>query len=449
MSSKIANLEVESKLKESQAIPLLHEKQRLQTELDNLHAHASWLDQELKAKGEQYQRLLQDSRDRQMQLQLHLQHTENEKVEATTKNAELADIQERLHDQVERLTVDLKKKTQEMINLRETTDLEVNNERQFVQKQQDQLARWEQRYNDVVRENESLKAAAARATEATERDVETVKNELKEKYEKILRDQAAEYEARIAQEPATVGALPPSEKMEDDNDDENVPMGLTDIFERLEKTKARLREMTHRAEKAELTSQRLLEEIRDKTPALLRQRQEYELAMDQRDDLQRRLEKSIAEKESAQAELDYTRKELGQSERRYAEQVAEAKTLATQVQRLLTSRASGASSDDAFPTSVAEMQQQNQRLLSDNRRLQKEIASLEQKLQTDELRVKVTSLEQEIQSMAEEKGKQEAYVLKIVQQRDIYRSLCNLDGAPGSDSREISIEEVSRQQAER
>ena len=117
--------------------------------------------------------------------------------------------------------------------------------------------------------------------------------------------------------------------------------------------------MKHRAEKAELTSQRLVSEIKAKTPSLMRQRKEYELAMDQKDDLQRRLEKASVEKESAQSELDHTRKELGQSERRYSEQVAETKTLAEQVQALLNSRATGASSGQDFPTSVAEMQQQN------------------------------------------------------------------------------------------
>lgn len=448
LSSKFSNIEVEAKLKDSEAIPLLHEKQRLQTELDNLQSHSSWLEQELAAKASQYQRLLQESRDRQMQLQFNLQHVENEKIEATTKNTELSELQNRLHDQVEKLTADIAKKSQEMIHLRETTDLEVHQERHFVQQQQDQLTRWEHRYNDVVRENESLKGAAARATEATERDVEAMKKELKEKYEKLLQEQAAEYETRISQQPASVAALPPSDKMED-GEDENAPMGLTEVFERLEKTKAHLREMTHRAEKAELTSQRLVAEIQDKTPTLIRQRQEYELAMDQKDDLLRRLEKAIGEKESAQSELDHTRKELGQSERRYNEQVAETKVLAEQVQALLNSRATGASSGQDFPTSVAEMQQQNQRLLTNNRKLQKEVASLEQKLQTDELRVKLNSMEKELLSMSEEKEKQEAYVLTIVQQRDIYRSLCNLDGLPGSDSREISIEEVSRRQAEK
>eukprot|EP00977_Amphora_coffeiformis_P000419 scaffold108_cov162-Amphora_coffeaeformis.AAC.30 len=438
-------MEIEAKLKESEAIPLYHEKQRLKSELDNLQAHAHWLEGELEAKGKDYQRLLQESRDRHMQLQMHLQHTENEKVAATTKNAELNELQTRLHAEVEKLTADLKKKSQEAIHLRETTDIEVQQERQYIQLQQDQLTRWESRYNDVVRENQSLKAAAAQAIEATENDVERIKKEVKEEYEKLLREQAAEYESRLAQQPLTVAALPASDQIDDD-DDEDAPVGLTEVFSRLEQTKGQLREMKHRAETAERTTQRLLADIQNKTPMMLRQREEYELAMDQIEDIHRRLEKAIADKESAQAELEHTRKELAQTDRRYTEQVAETKTLAQQVQALLTSRATGGSSGQNFPTSVAEMQQQNQRLLSDNRKLQKEVADLEQKLQTDELRAKVNALEQECEELASEREKQEDLVLKITKERDIYRYL---NGTQGSDGRQLTVEEVSRQQIEK
>ena len=54
-------MEVEAKLKDSQAIPLLHEKQRLQTELDSLQAHAQWLEQELKDDVKQIQTKLDES----------------------------------------------------------------------------------------------------------------------------------------------------------------------------------------------------------------------------------------------------------------------------------------------------------------------------------------------------------------------------------------------------
>ena len=452
LSSKFASLEVEAKLKESEAIPLFHEKQRLQTELDSVQAHAGWLEQELEAKGKEYQRLLQESRDRQLQLQTQLQHTENEKISATAKNAELNDLQNRLHDQVEKLTEDLKKKTQEMIHLQETTELEVQQERRYVQQQQEQLSLWEQRYNDAVRENQSLKAAAARATEATEHDVDAIRNELKEKYEKLLKDQAAEYEARITQKQPSVAALPTSEDMDEDvfeDEEEEAPMGMTELFERLEKKKSALREMTRRARSAEILNQRLFTEINDRTPSIERIRSENELAMQQIEDLQRRLESAISEKEGALAELDHSRKEQARTDRRYAEQVAETKTLAGQVQALLTSRASGAAAGEEFPTSVAEMQQQNQRLLRDNRELEKKVSDLEQKLKTDELRAKLSIAEQEIREMVSERKKQEQNILKIVQQRDIYRSLCKLDASSGSDGREITIEDLSRQQAEK
>ena len=253
-------MKVEADLKESQAIPLFNEKQRLQKELENLQAHSHWLEQELDAKGKDNQRLIQSSRDRQLQLQTHLQVTENEKIEATAKNDELNELQNRLHDQVEKLTLDLKMKTQDLIALRESTDLEVQHERDLMQKQQDQLVRWEDRYNDVVRENESLKAAAGRAADAAENDMESIRKEMKEKYEKLLREQAEELQQATGRTRAALAA-----PMTDDEDD-SVPTSVTEAFERLERTKAELRATRHRAEKAELLKQRLLADIQDKTP---------------------------------------------------------------------------------------------------------------------------------------------------------------------------------------
>lgn len=438
-------MEVESKLKESKALPLFHEKQRLEKELENLQAHSHWLEQELDTRRNDFQRLLQESRDRQMQLQTQLQVNETAKIETETKNAELEKMQHRLQEQVEKLTLDLTRKTQEMIHLQETTELEVQEERNYVQQQQNQLTRWENRYNDVVRENESLKAAAKRASEATERDIQAIKDELKEKYDKLLRDQQQDYESRLAQAPTVIPALPSAEERPTED---YSGLGVTDILERLEKTKSELREAKSRIEKVELVNRRLYAEIEEKTPLFVRQKQEYEFAMDQNEELQRRLTQVISDKDSIRSELNDTRSDRDRVEALLIQEREESKILAKQVQTLLTSRAGADVSGMEMPTTVAEMQQQNQRLFSDNKKLQKLVTDLEQELQTDELRAKVRDLEHQLDEMNTRAELLSDQNSRLTQQRDIYRSLCHLNDTE-PDGQSLTIEEVSRRQAEK
>jgi nucleoprotein TPR len=442
--AKFSNLEVESKLKESEALPLYHEKQRLQKELEDLQAHSRWLEQEVDARRNDYQRVLQDSRDRQMQLQTQLQMNESAKIETETKNAELEKIQTRLQEQVEKLTLDITRKTQEMIHLQETTELEVQQERKLIQQQQDQIGRWEQKVNDLVRENESLKAAAKEASQMMEQNIQTIQDDLKEKYDELLRNQAKEYESRLAQAPVAIAPFAASEEKTDDLSE----FSVSDLVERLELTKAALREAKSRAEKAEGLNKRLYAEIENKTPMFVRQKQEFDYAMEQNEILQRRLGEVISDKESVQEELDYARKERDRIASLLKSNEDETKYLAGQVQTLLASRAGSDGTVQGIPISVEEMQQENQRLYSEKRKLEIDVRQLKEQLQTDELRAKVNELEQELEEMTSEKMKQEDQVLKILQQRDIYRSLCNLDD-PSAEGRSITIEEVSRKQADK
>jgi nucleoprotein TPR len=442
-------MEVEAKLKDSEAIPLFHAKQRLQTELESFQSQVRWLEQELQVKREDFQREMQKSRDEKMRLQVQLQHTEDEKTEATTKNTELTQIQIRLDDQVESLTNDLRTKSHLMIQLRQDTELELQKEKEFVSSQEELLTRWEERYKSLARENQSLKAAAAQAVETTEKDVEAIKSELIEKYEMLLKNQAAEYEARRAEQPVTVAALPASKRIDDDAEDEG-PLGLTDVYERWEDSKKELREMKYRAERAEASYAEIISELEEKTPQMRRQRKEYEAAMDQAQDYQQRLEFAINEKDNARSELGHVKRLLDQMENRHSEQVVQTKTLAEQVQALLYSRAGGETSSGEIPTSVAEMQQQNQRLLTEHRKLLLTVDDLEEKLQTDELRSMLTSKERELEELQEERVAQEVLVEKIAGDLKTYKGLFfTMSGGDGSDSAELSIEEISRKQAEK
>lgn len=133
MAKAVQTAEIQAKLSESDAIPLHHAKQRLQTELDSVQAHAAWLEQELQAKQQDYQHLQQDSRDRTIQLQAKL--TAQHKLERA------------LSDKLQVLTrdnLDLKLTVQTQ---QETAAIEM-------QEKKEQIFFWQQRYRFAVHEIE-------------------------------------------------------------------------------------------------------------------------------------------------------------------------------------------------------------------------------------------------------------------------------------------------------
>ncbi|KAL7561603.1 hypothetical protein ACA910_004191 [Epithemia clementina (nom. ined.)] len=444
LGAQVANMEIESKLQESEAIPLLHEKNRLQTEMESLQTHANWLQGELEAKTSAYQRLQHEAHDRQLQLQLQLQQTENDRDAQRVQKEELLKIEGRLQTKVEQLSHDIMLAKQELASVKESTALEVQEERKFANLQKEHLVRWEQRYNQVVRENEAMKEAAAKVQASLDAQLEQARLEVETKYKKLLETQASEFRLQIEQqETRTVpyaAALPAQT-----DDDDDAPMGLTEVYERLEQAKAQLRHETQRADRAELLNRRIVKEIEEKTPMLNRQREEYEVAMDQMKEYQSRLEDALRDKDEARADSDEARRAANKWRLQYDEKVTETKLLATQVQALLVSRAGG---ETDVPTSVSAMQTQNQRLLVTNKKLQEKVEELEYRLNEDELTTKLKAAKSELDALRSQRKLQEEAVEKIVQQRDLYRSLCNLSGnmAPGQ---ELTVQEFSHQQVER
>jgi nucleoprotein TPR len=454
LSENIATFEVQSKLSESQAIPLFHEKQRLQTELDSLQAHAHWLEQELTAKSQDYQKLQRESRDRSIQLQLQLDQTINEKEAFEARLDELHKMERRLQDKVEELSHDLLTGKQAMTDLQESTEIEIREERRLVQLQKTHLDRWEHRYNDVVRENESLKKAATEAMETSRSELLQTSEALENKYKDLLREQAAEYEEKLKSNRLEAGPVrlalpaPPAAVATDYEDD--VPLNLTDLYTRLEETKATLRRETARADRAELLNERIQKDIAAKAPLLNRQREEYDFALDQIQNYQRRLEQALNEVDNAREDSKETRRDANRLQKLLSERTSESKELAKQVQALLVTRAGGQVGEE-IPTSIVEIQNQNQRLLAEHRRLTETVRELESKLESDTLKAQLDAVEAELADLREDRQRQETTVERIVQQRDLYRAILSKQDANvlGSESEQLSAMEIAKQQSER
>lgn len=451
LEESVADAQVLSQLKESEVIPLFHEKQRLQTELDSLQGHCTWLEQELQAKSTDYTRVRQESRDRAIQLQLQLDQTTDDKAAAEARVDALQKMERALQTKLDELSHGILQTRQELATVKETTEQEIHEERRIVTLQKDQLDRWQHRYNDVVRENEGLKQAASEAIQCHEQELERERDQLEQKYVTILKEQASDYEGKLqAQEEAPRRlALPAKAPGVTIDPDEDGPLSLTDLYTRLEETKDALREEISRRQLAEARFESVRKDIEEKAPIMNRQRREYDLAMDRLQEYHQRLESALAERDDAREDSREVRQEVAKLQQRLADKQSESQELAKQVQALLVSRAGGQVAAD-IPASIEEMQNQNQRLLSEHRRLTKNVAELEDKLQTDTLKTKLEKSESELSSLREDRKHQEVQVVQIVQQRDMYRALLKLEsGSVGSEGEQVTALELTKQQSER
>jgi nucleoprotein TPR len=456
LQEKLSSLQVSASLQESHAIPLALEKQRLETQLDTNLSHAKWLEQELVDKSNVIQKLRQDHADHTMQLELQLDQTRNEKDAAVARLQALQQMERALQTKVQELSRDILEKKQQVIDVAEQKDLELQEERRVVELQSKQLEHWQYQFHDVVRENQSLQAAAAEAMQVTVKEKESLRQELECKYQVLLKEQAAELQARSSKQQqqqlvqtTAASAARPALGLRDDPHEP--VMNLTELYTAYQNCKDALRQETTKREHAEFLFARVQMDVEAAATSMHRQRAEYELATDQLEEYQDRLTHALEERDFARQDTAEARHEAATLRRELYTTKAETELLARQVQALLVSRSGVAEGSTDIPTSVAEMQNQNQRLLVEHRRLNDMVADLEAKLETDPLKVKVDAYEAELVQLREDRKEQEIKVDKLVRQRDLYRATMMEGGSNllGSPEDERSALDMVKHQSER
>jgi nucleoprotein TPR len=390
---------------------------------------------------------------------MQLDQTTDDNAAAEARVQVLQKMERALQSKLDELSRDILQNRQELTVVKEHAAVEVQEERRIVTLQKDHLERWQHRYNDVVRETEGLKKAAAQAMQTSEQEMANERKELEQKYTALLEEQAADYESKlqvqqrqIQEDPRRAATLPLMAAAAASTyvgDTDEGPLGLTDLYTRLEETKEALRKETLRRQLAEARFESVRKDIEEKAPIMNRQRQEYDLVMDRLQEYHQRIEQALTERDDAREDSREARQEAVVLQQRLAEKHSEAQELAKQVQALLVSRSGGQVAADV-PASIAEMQSQNQRLLSEHRRLTKTVSELEGKLQADTLKTKLEQSESELASLREDRKHQEVQVVQIVQQRDMYRALLKLEhGSLDSEGEQVTALELTKQQAER
>lgn len=470
LKKQLASLEIQTNLTTSGEAPLLREKQRLITELNSLQVHSDWLEQELTSKSKLYQHLQRESQDRTTQLQLQLDQTMNDKNALSARLSSLEKIERQLQDNVNQLSIDNLNGKQEYSRNKEKYELELHDVNKIMSVQKDEIIRWEQRYDDVVRQNETLKATAKEAIELSEKEHESELRIMEQKFTTLLQKRQEQFEKQrrenssnllqqqqLVDRPAlitTVAAIP-----EDDDDEDNGPLSMTDLFLQLEDTKSSLRKEQMERINWQRQFERVQDAIKQQVPRMIQQRQEYDIAVEQLSDYQGRLELALVERDDAHREAIEARRMTGILETRLIEKNAESQQLAQQVQGLLLHRSmsgsgvnnNNTSDNNNIPTSIQEMQSQNQRLLTEHRRLMQTVEELQETLQVDNLKNQLDRMTMKLNGMQNERNEQETLVQRVIQQRDFYRALlAKHDGnILGTENEELTALEMVKMYTER
>ena len=329
---------------------------------------------------------------------------------------------------------ELLEKDQDHADIVHELKLEIQSERRLLSLNKENFARLEERYNDAVRTMESMKSLAAAAENDREQEVLVIRTAIEKEYHNALGQVENENEKRIAEYQKHLDeALIEKAQIEDEfmgassrnaitADDEGQvlqltggePMTLTKLYEKLADAQDDARKERADKKRLELYLERVQKEIESAVPRQRHERQEYELAMTQNQEIHSRLNEAWEESNTARRELQQVQRELSTTSRECNELRLENSDMAKQVQTLLQKSLGG---EDL----AAEIQDQNQRLMKEHHRMSTSISEFQEKLDNDNVQQQL----EELESMKKESENQSRLVANIVQQRDLYRALLN------------------------
>jgi chromosome segregation ATPase len=476
-NEKLVEIETHAKLGDSEVVPLRYQVQRLTSEVDSISTHAQWLESELKAKNDQLASLRATHASDLAHLRNDLDAAVTEKESLNGQTINLRRQVEQVQHKMERLSKELRDSRQESSDTTLSMEQEMVASQRLVSLQKEQMERLQQRHDSMAGQMEALQKLAKEAEQEGTKELQYRERELEERTKKILVDQSQDYQRQLvelkeqvseanrrckqAEDGLLLTSIPargtprrkPLAIKDKDEEGDDEPLNLTEIYGRLAEAQDDLHSETLRRKKGEIRVSRIEAEIEASAPLLIRQRQEYELAMERQEEYKNRFEGSLAESQAARAETRDLQVEMGRIQKRNRELDEDAAEMAKQVQTLLVSRSSSLGSEESsgVPASVVEMQSTNQRLLREHRRLTAIVSEMEVKLNADTLGQKVESYETELVILREDRKRQHVMVESIVQQRDLYRTLLNKQDGNllGSPSEETSALQIVKQQSKR
>ena len=427
--------ETKAKLNDSAAIPLQYEVERVQKELDALCTHTAWLEQELSSRNDALVALKLEHSSELIKIREASDQAIADRDQSEVRVSQLERSNQEYMRRAEKLASELRNCGLEAAAANETAERELIAERRLVEMQKEQLDRSENRFVRLEKELETIRSFASKYSDETQKEVDEMRLQIEADARRILNEQSDAHEKEVrALKNQLKDALRDRDKAEDGllgspsmsrwltAGGEDEPISLTDLYMKLNVMEDDLNAERTKRKKAELLYQRVHADISAKTPLLNRQRQEHEWAMEQREEAQARLHEAIQELAAVRRDAEESGLSKSRLEMERNTLKLQTKELAKQVQALLTSK-SGGTVPEGIPVSVQEIQTQNLQLIGEHARLTLKIEHLEEKLRNDKTTVLLEQTEKEVETLRENRTRQEILVAGIVQQRDLYRAL--------------------------
>jgi hypothetical protein len=132
----------------------------------------------LAAQERDTQHLRQETGDRVLQLQLQLDQTRQELEGEVAKAHVQQKVERELQQGLTSAMQDQLELKRQLQQAQEGAAQELAQERRVVELQQEQLARWQNRHDDVVKENERLQHTAEQALKSSDQELQAVQEKL-------------------------------------------------------------------------------------------------------------------------------------------------------------------------------------------------------------------------------------------------------------------------------
>lgn len=427
LNSRISETKASSTLSSSSSASLQFENSRLRAELESANGHRKWLENELHSRSKEIAETKAKFSETEHDLRRQLNEAKTANDEFSAEIAAQKMQNESLKRRLDLSQRELFEREENHANSIHEMRLELQSERRLVALNKENIARLEERYNDAVREIETMRSLASVAKQDHLRAIEDLRAEWEDDFNKRLLQSAEDYEGKIEEykrqlDSASIekaqledqlmssgGVRVPQIEWKSDSDE---PMTLTKLYEKLSDAEDIIRKERGERKKLELYLERVQKDVETFVPRQMQERKEYEFAMAQAHEIQLRLNDALEERQRAITELQRVEKELSNVSREYDVCHRESNELAHQVQKLLQR-----SLEDGDLAS--EMAEQNRRLIQEHHRMSIEIDELKTKLDNDSVQQKLM----EFEAMKDEMKNQEVLVSNIIQQRDLYRAL--------------------------
>ena len=446
LTTQLYELTSKSTLSNSSSSTLTYENTRLKSELEALNAHTKFLEEELANRTNQSSTMKTQHAKTIHELRQTLHDTQAAMEENASALSFMKLKSNHVQQQLEsnqRMMLD--KEKDYLDNIHELR-IEIQSERNLVRLKHENVQRMEERYNDAVREMESMSALANAAGKNQEQDMLELKSEFQNELQLALQEKEREHmlELEDAQKRMedvifekvkledmlmssgahTTLALEDGgmntrlQLLEDDTiDGGGKPLTLSRLYDKLAEKDDELRREKTERRKVELYLERTQQDFDKAAPIMRQKEREYQNAMSQMQSMQDRIQEAVQEKELTLNELHQYQKERRHVQAECQELKVENNELAKQVQSLLQKSMSG-NSDLAM-----EVQTQNQQLLNQHHSMSVKLNELEEKLASDTTQMELSDANASLEKLEEERENQATLVKGIVQQRDLYRAL--------------------------